>query len=278
MKKLFLFFIILSNLQISGMNNSFDKHLFSNDIKIVQEAISEGASINAHDDYGRTALINAALDNNLEVAKALIDSRACLNSVDDDGYTALISAGLNNSFEVAKLLIEAGADLNSQNESGYTALMLAACNGAIETAKLLINSGAHLFIKDNDGKTALMYALQSGKDSEIAGLLKNRIDEFIIAAQQGDIDKVKNMLSGIDINVQCELGFTALMRASQGVIDMDLKEKKLEILELLLAKGADFSLTDNVMHYTALRWAKEFNNKEAEKLLEMAETRVVSNF
>ena len=50
----------------------------------------------------------------------------------------------------------------------------------------------------------------------------------------------------------------------------DELKRKLEIVKILLDKKADFILKDDVMHYTALKWAQENKNSQAEKLLKAA--------
>ena len=71
----------------------------------------------------------------------------------------------------------------------------------------------------------------------------------------------------------------ALMRAAQTLIwsappySQQIKDelkRKLEIVKILLDKKADFTLKDNEMHWTALRWAQESGNTQAEKVLKAA--------
>ena len=121
MKKMFLLLLMIFDcLQSCEVGNGCDKRLFSHDIKEIQEAINEGADVNARGDYnygGRTALIDAAIFNKLEVAKLLIASGANINLKNNHGYTALMIAVLNNRLEMVKLLIDSGAIINvSSNE------------------------------------------------------------------------------------------------------------------------------------------------------------------
>ena len=69
------------------------------------------------------------------------------------------------------------------------------------------------------------------------------------------------------------------MRAAQAFIwstppySQEIKDelkRKLEIVKILLDKRADYNLKDNVMHYTALKWAQESGNTKAEELLKAA--------
>ena len=56
------------------------KTLSSDDIKIIQETITEGANVNAKDYRRFTPLMIAATYDSLEIAKLLIDSGADLNA------------------------------------------------------------------------------------------------------------------------------------------------------------------------------------------------------
>lgn len=170
------FAFILSSifLQSSEMGETFDKRLFSDDIRIVQEAITEGADINAKDDYGHTALIVAIHFNRLEIAKLLIDSGADLNIKYKYDNTALITATYNSA--LVSLLIGSKADVNAKNEDGSTALILAALFNSIKTAELLIEADTDLDIQNNKLGTALSIA-ESHNRTDIVKLIKDRIEK-----------------------------------------------------------------------------------------------------
>ena len=81
----------------------------SGDARKVEEAIINGANVNAKDNYGWTALMEATFW----------------------GHT-----------ETAELLLKHGADVNAENKYGRTALMRAMTRGYTETADLLRRYGA----------------------------------------------------------------------------------------------------------------------------------------
>ena len=197
LKIIFTFALILSlRLQSTEVGKSFDKRLFSDDIKIVQEAIAEGADLNAKNEFGLTALMQASIIKNKEIAKLLINMKADLNVKNNYGNTALNVASMDNErLEITKLLIEAGADLNSINNYGNTALMESITfNNDPETTQLLINAGADLNIQNNKGQTALMIAANRHRE-EIIKLIKDRM-EYLEKAKK----EVKSCLS--DPNTQ----------------------------------------------------------------------------
>lgn len=130
--------IIFSSCVHSGdVENIWDDRLSADDIKIVQEAITEGANVNSKDDRRFTPLMIAATYDSVEIGKLLIDNGADLNAKNQYGNTALIISILSKSLETAKLLIEADADLNIQNNLGNTALILAEAYNRNDIIKLI---------------------------------------------------------------------------------------------------------------------------------------------
>ena len=84
--------------------------------------------------------------------KELINNGYDVNAKDEDGCTALMEAGeafFGGSTEIIKMLIEAGADVNAKDEDGRTLLNRAAASGKTEIVKMLIEAGADVDIKDN---------------------------------------------------------------------------------------------------------------------------------
>ena len=67
-----LAFVLSLRLQSTEVGKSFDK-LFSDDIKLVQEAIAEGADINIQNNDGNTPLIWAAWRGYIEMAELCVN-------------------------------------------------------------------------------------------------------------------------------------------------------------------------------------------------------------
>ena len=150
-------------------------------IEVVKILIENGADINAKDNGGTTALMNASTEDdyiNYEICKLLIENGANVNDKDLQGANALIygSTFLKWDLSIIKLLIDSGIEINTQNKDGYTALMEATISGNYETVKLLIENGADINIKNNDGKIALDFA-EENDYKNIIELLKNSIDK-----------------------------------------------------------------------------------------------------
>ena len=129
----------------------------SGDAKKVEEAILNGANVNAKANDGSTALMYA-LDN--DTAKILIEYGADVNAKDSRGKTALMYA-LDS--DIAETLIEHGADANARDNDGMTALMWAAITNNSTLEAIIGYSDVNA--RDNYGVTALMMA-QGYPDAE----------------------------------------------------------------------------------------------------------------
>lgn len=114
-------------------------------IKIIELLLAHGVNVNQKDDYGRTALFDAAAF----------------------GYEP------SRAQKILLLLIQHKADVNLQDKRGYSALMRATQSGNRETVKFLLARGADPALKNCDGQTALTIA-ESKDFTEIVRMLKNR--------------------------------------------------------------------------------------------------------
>ncbi len=69
---------------------------------------SAGADVNAADETGATALMQAAKVGNEDLVQALLKAGAKVNAVDKKGRTAVMIASDEDKPGVARLLLEAG--------------------------------------------------------------------------------------------------------------------------------------------------------------------------
>ena len=66
-------------------------------------------------------LLTVAAKGDLAKVSALLESGASANAKDVDGLTALMYAARKDQVEVVKLLLEKGADVNARENGGWTA-------------------------------------------------------------------------------------------------------------------------------------------------------------
>jgi len=195
-------------------------------IEAMKKALSEGATVDARDANGKTAMHIAAMEGKVGAMDALLEAGADIESRDRGGRTPLMWAVESNNPAAVKHLLDAGADLEARDETGGTPLMWAAGFGNPETLTAILAADPELAVTDDHGMTPLMWAASFG-DGERAKML---------------ID------AGINIDlVDGTRGCTAVMYAARS-------SGSVETLQSLIDAGADLSLVD-VTGRTALSWA-----------------------
>ena len=73
------------------------------------------------DDFGRTALMFAAIDGYSKIADVLLKYRSDVNAVDKEGNTALLLAVRGNHESVVRVLMAGCPNLDAKDRSGKTA-------------------------------------------------------------------------------------------------------------------------------------------------------------
>lgn len=163
----------------------------------VQRLLKEGASIDARDGSGRTALLVATRANKIDAARALIAAGADVNAKDGIQDSAFLYAGAEGRNEILKAILATGkADLKSTNRYGGTALIPAAHHGHPETVVILLGTRIDKDHVNNLGWTALLEAVILGD----GGPVHTRIVKLLVDA-------------GANANVADREGVTPLMHA-----------------------------------------------------------------
>lgn len=104
---------------------------------------------------GRTLLISAALYERSGIVLYLISQGASVNARDKKGFTALHAAIQNDDTTSAKILLDSGANVNAKNTFGNTPLMMCKPNTSELMLKLLLDYGADPTMKNNYNVSAL---------------------------------------------------------------------------------------------------------------------------
>jgi ankyrin repeat protein len=76
----------------------------------VEALLGAGASIDARNGVGETALLVAARAGNNEVVRLFLERHADVNAADNRQHTALYYAGERGSTEIIEMLLTAGAE------------------------------------------------------------------------------------------------------------------------------------------------------------------------
>src|ERR1700741_5391407 len=100
------------------------------DVAYVRAALARGHDVNARDEHGQTALMNAARAGRSELVQVLVEAGADLNTTAKYRLTALMLAIVNGHIQIALALVTAGADLTVRGSgapgfAGKSALELA---------------------------------------------------------------------------------------------------------------------------------------------------------
>lgn len=221
----------------------------------VERLLAAVKNPNIRDEQGNALLPVAAMTGNLKVMQLLLDSGANVNSTmkpSGAGRTALMEAALNNRGEIIELLISKGADVNQrESESGYSALHYAAQFGAQEIMEILLDNGADPNLQAKNGWTPMHTTVRYG-DFGAYGILQDygadvdAVDREgltpLMAAIAGGNSRADYMVrwllyAGADPNKQDKNGNSALHHAAM----MNL----VEVIPDLLNYGALVTLKNN---------------------------------
>lgn len=218
-----------------------------NRVDTVRALIEAGADINIRDSRMDNPFLYASAEGLIEIVNLTIEANADTRLTNRFGGTALIPASERGHVEIVReLLTRTDVDVNHVNNLGWSALLeaIVLSDGGErhqQIVQLLVDHGANINIPDKDSVTALEHAQARGFE-EIERILlttaQARDMQMIIAARQGDIEGVRQLLAqGANIHAQDENGITALIAAAY--------RNDLAIIDLLIQAGADVNIQDN---------------------------------
>jgi ankyrin repeat protein len=121
-------------------------------------------------------LIDSAGRGDTAVVKRLLAEGASADAADGDGVTALIAAAYKNRLEAAKVLVAAGADVNRQDRTRQSAYLISTSEGYVDLLRFTLANGADVRSKDSYNGTGLIRAADRGHVEIIRELLKTPIE------------------------------------------------------------------------------------------------------
>ncbi|XP_078422690.1 histone-lysine N-methyltransferase EHMT2-like isoform X2 [Cetorhinus maximus] len=137
----------------------------------------------------------------------------------------LHAAAQKGYLEICHILLQAGATVDVCDKLQRTPLMEAIMNNHYDVVKLLAKHGACVFHKELDASSCLHHAAKNGSVQMV---------QFLLATGQ------------VDLNTQDSGGWTPVIWAAE--------HKHIEIIKLLLGRGANVTLKDNEENI-CLHWA-----------------------
>jgi ankyrin repeat protein len=196
------------------------------------------------------AMIRAAREDDLELVKLLLERGADIGhrSTGNSKSTVLLAAVGNCRTRMIAFLIERGASLDERHAgTGAPLLHMAAGVGCTEVVELLLARGADLKAQNAFGDSVLYAATGSSKQNiRIVELLLDR---------------------GADPHGQNNHGYTPLMRAAMIPRTGEDEQSSIEIIKLLLARGASLDVQTFDYGDTALIWAIKLGHTRIAKFL-----------
>ncbi|WP_454732026.1 MULTISPECIES: ankyrin repeat domain-containing protein [Cupriavidus] len=135
------------------------------DLELVKRLLAAGASAQATDERGRSALLVAVDSRHTEVAKTLVAAGANVNRKDIDANSPFLLAAATGQLEMVQLSLAHGADLASTDSNDSTALILASQHGNTEVVKVLLKAGVPVDHVNRQGWTALLETIVMGDGS-----------------------------------------------------------------------------------------------------------------
>ena len=190
-------------------------------IEVARQLLDQGAAINLESLRGRTAMLEAVMENQEEIVKVLLGKQDleinAVNSKEHSRTALMLAAYLGHSTIVGSLLTHSAIQPNLRDANGHTALHLAVIAGSyktVETMMMNMKSDARTYvdIADSSRRTALTIAAE-----------KNYYDIVELLLQHHAEPSVENNLSS----------GTAIMRAidygNEGVVKLILDERREDI-------------------------------------------------
>ncbi|MEM6698764.1 MAG: ankyrin repeat domain-containing protein, partial [Bacteroidota bacterium] len=242
----------------SNENNDFNalmQAIKDDDLRAVKTYLEKDINLNQKDQDGFTPLLLAAHEQHDAVAKAIVAhitnqvtaqvdlqrdkkwTASDLSSVDHKDFELFMRAVDDGDLELVMYFLDKGGiDVNGIGRNEFTPLMLAASEDHPEVVHLLIDRGAKINFMNSNGWTALIEAADEGSYASALVLIE----------------------AGADIDLHEKEG-------GRSAVVMAASEGHLNLLELLLESGADFSNYHD--GYTPLHGAAEEGQTEIMKIL-----------
>uniref|UniRef100_A0A673G5S6 Ankyrin repeat domain-containing protein 2-like n=1 Tax=Sinocyclocheilus rhinocerous TaxID=307959 RepID=A0A673G5S6_9TELE len=175
-------------------------------MEAVEKFLRDGGDPNTCDEFRKTALHRAALENHAKIVEELLDKGADINFKDRLDCRAVHWACRGGSLSALKILQDRGADINVRDKLLSSPLHVATRTGHSDVVQHLLASGININAKDWEGDTALHDAVR---------LNRYKIVKLLI-------------LAGANMQIKNAEGITATEQVKQWQFDTKETLEKLE--------------------------------------------------
>ena len=256
------------NTRDSGDDTPLHKAVEISSPQMVQALITAGADVNAKDQHSLTPLHRAAASGNKETIEILLNEGADIDSTTDDGMTPLFYTAMSpENYEAARFLIEKGASVDITDNEGATLrqnFIVMECYkmlglipgsripsknifdeiilGNTEQVESLIEENREIVNEANPaGFTPLHFASMTGDSRMVKLLLYHGANLHLLTKNgQSPLHRVQNAVTG-----EILLSAGAKVKSDEpGFSPILLPIKPIEVMELLIEKGADVNERD----------------------------------
>ena len=259
------------------------KAAFEGNMDKVKELVESGKDINTKDETGRTAAYWALSAGQKDVFEYLLNNGAEITIQANDGLTLFHQACITGFTEIAEQLISKGAEVDAKGNDGRTPLQFASLLGHTDIVKLLINKGANVNNVSNNGRHPLGDASLAGHEDIVRLLIDNGAQVnlhtensgiALHAAATAGRSSILDLLivKGADVNMNSRNGTPLHVAARPRARVSD--QTCAEVVEKLIAKGADVNCRDLRQGRTPLQLAALSGRYKAAELLVAAGAKV----
>jgi len=122
----------------------------NDNVKKVEELISEGLDVNAYNKDNVSCMTFAALKGNKDIMELLIKNGGDVNLVDRDGIYVIETAIAEGNVEVVKALVENGADIRRKNKFGISPMQMMKSSSYDDIKKLVLDKKESVIETENE--------------------------------------------------------------------------------------------------------------------------------
>ena len=222
------------------------------DLQGVQQALLSGIPPQMCDDFGRTALHEAAATGHVQILRALLEAGANPNAACHDGWTPLCEAAKCGQPQAIHVLLDHGARLDQPHPwSAYNAGLRAEADTATFQALL---TGMAPDTLDKDGKPIIEAAIRKRRADVVAMLLRSgastqinsegKCPLIMFALRSSNDEIVSMLLDEVAGNVSQQTLADALSLACKRACE-SVGNPPVGIVQHLLSVGASPHLPDS---------------------------------